>query len=149
MTPLNRNLKQNTQSHGDYARAGEFYYREMEMRRKSATRTREGVGLEAYKHLAGYGERYWNTAVVSASIVFIFAFLYGALDCLHYSAENPSLQQKIIDAIYFSFVTFTTLGLGDIAPTTTPGKVLICVEAVIGAFMIAVFVVVFVRKMAR
>ncbi|MGC1120641.1 MAG: pentapeptide repeat-containing protein [Candidatus Methanofastidiosia archaeon] len=144
-----RNLKQNTQSHGDYARAGEFYYREMEMRRESATRTRERVGLEAYKHLAGYGERYWNTAVVSASIVFIFAFLYGALDCLHYSIENPSLQQKIIDVIYFSFVTFTTLGLGDIAPATTLGKVLICVEAVIGAFMIAVFVVVFVRKMAR
>jgi uncharacterized protein YjbI with pentapeptide repeats len=144
-----RNLKQNMQNHGDYSTAGELYYREMEMRRKGATRIRERAGLGVYKYLAGYGERYWNTAIVSTFIVSLFAILYGALDCLHYSVENPSLQQKIIDVIYFSFVTFTTLGLGDIAPATTLGKVLICIEAVIGAFMIAVFVVVFVRKMAR
>jgi hypothetical protein len=64
-------------------------------------------------------------------------------------ARKPSLYQEIIDAIYFSFVTFTTLGLGDIRPLTNLGKAFICLEAVIGAFMIAVFVVVFVRKMAR
>jgi len=29
-----RDLKQNMQNHGDYTTAGEFYYREMEMRRK-------------------------------------------------------------------------------------------------------------------
>ena len=143
-----RDLKQNMQDHGDYIRAGEFYYREMEMRRKGASK-RERFWLSLYKAIAGYGERSQNTAAVSASIVFLFAFLYGASDCLHYSIENPCLQQKVIDVIYFSFVTFTTLGLGDIAPVTTLGKVLICFEAVIGAFMIAVFVVVFVRKMAR
>jgi uncharacterized protein YjbI with pentapeptide repeats len=144
-----RNLKQNMQNHGDYSTAGELYYREMEMRRKGATRIRERAGLGVYKYLAGYGERYWNTAIVSIFIVFSFAFLYEILDCLHYSIENPSLQQRIIDVIYFSFVTFTTLGLGDIAPANIVGKVMICFEAVIGAFMIAVFVVVFVRKMAR
>ena len=61
---------------------------------------------------------------------------------------KPFLYQEIIDVVYFSLVTFTTLGLGDIRPLTNLGKALICLEAVMGAFMIAVFVVVFVRKMA-
>jgi hypothetical protein len=118
------------------------------MRRKGAQK-KERFWLSLYKAIAGYGERPQNTAAVSAFIVFLFAFLYGASDYLHYSIENPCLQQKVIDVVYFSLVTFTTLGLGDIAPVTTLGKVLICFEAVIGAFMIAVFVVVFVRKMSR
>ena len=144
-----RDLKQNMQDHGDYSKAGEFYYREMEMRRKGAEKIKDRIGLKVYKFLAGYGENYWNTAAVSGSIILIFALLYGIFDCLQYSIENPCLYQEIIDVVYFSFVTFTTLGLGDITPLTTFGKVLICLEAVIGAFMIALFVVVFVRKMAR
>ena len=144
-----RNLKQNMRNHGDYSKAGELYYREIEMKRKGASKIKERIGLTVYKYLAGYGERYWNTAAVSGCVIFFFAFLYGITDCLQYSVQNPCLYQEIIDVVYFSFVTFTTLGLGDITPLTTLGKVLICLEAVIGAFMIAVFVVVFVRKMAR
>jgi uncharacterized protein YjbI with pentapeptide repeats len=143
-----RDLKQNMQNHGDYITAGELYYREMEMKRKGAP-IKNRIWLEVYRLSAGYGECPQNTVVVSASIVFLFAFLYGASNCLQYSMTNPCIQQRIIDVTYFSFVTFTTLGLGDIAPATTLGKILICVEAVIGAFMIALFVVVSVRKMAR
>lgn len=102
-----------------------------------------------YKLLAGYSERPLHTAAVSGLIILVFALLYGIFDCLQYSVRNPSFYQETIDVIYFSFVTFTTLGLGDIRPLTNLGKVLICLEAVLGAFMIAVFVVVFVRKMAR
>jgi uncharacterized protein YjbI with pentapeptide repeats len=143
-----RDLKQTMQNHGDYDTAGELYYREMEMKRKGASKKKKRLWLELYRILAGYGERPQNIVVVSASIVFLFAFLYGASNCLQYSIKNPCIQQKIIDVTYFSFVTFTTLGLGDIAPATTLGKILICLEAVIGAFMIALFVVIFVRKMA-
>jgi len=144
-----RDLKRNMQNHGDHSKAGEFYYREMEMRRKGAAKIRERLGFKVYKSLAGYGERYWNTAAISGFIILFFAFLYGISDCLQYSIVNPCLYQEIVDVVYFSFVTFTTLGLGDITPLTTLGKILICLEAVIGAFMIALFVVVFVRKMAR
>ncbi len=144
-----RDLKQNMQRHGDYTTAGELFYREMEMKRKGTSKMRERGGLTLYKLLAGYGERYWNIATVSVSIILMFALLYGTTDCLQYSIENPRLHKEIIDVVYFSFVTFTTLGLGDITPLTSLGKILICCEAIVGAFMIAVFVVVFVRKMAR
>ena len=143
-----RDLKRNIQRHGDYSKAGDFYYREMEMKRKGSKRGKR-LWIELYRLLAGYGERPQYTATVSGSIILIFALLYWGFRCLQYSTRDPTLFQQIKDAVYFSFVTFTTLGLGDIHPVNDWGKALICCEAVIGAFLIALFVVVFVRKMAR
>ncbi|MGD2247138.1 MAG: potassium channel family protein [Candidatus Methanofastidiosia archaeon] len=79
----------------------------------------------------------------------LFALFYLTSGCLQYTVQNPCPHQQIKDSIYFSFVTFTTLELGDIRPLNDLGKFLICIEAVIGAFLIALFVVVFARKMMR
>ena len=43
-------------------------------------------------------------------------------------------------AIYFSVVTFTTLGFGDFTPTTTPAQVLVMVEVVLGYAALGVLV---------
>ncbi len=144
-----RNLKQNMQRHGDYSRAGEFYYREMEMKRKGSNSRKERVWLGLYNLLAGYGEKPERTALSSIFTISIFALLYWVLECLQYPAQNLILLHQLKYAVYFSFVTFTTLGLGDIRPVNDWGIVLICCEAVIGAFLIALFVVVFARKMMR
>ena len=52
---------------------------------------------------------------------------------------------------YFSVVTFTTLGFGDLQPQSNMPLVQICamIEAVTGAFMMALFVLTFGRKMLR
>jgi uncharacterized protein YjbI with pentapeptide repeats len=144
-----RDLKQNMQNHGDYNTAGKFYYREMEMRRKGSTSWKNRIWLNIYRIVGGYGEGPLNTAAVSGLIIILFALAYGISGCLQYTVQNPCLSQQIKDSIYFSFVTFTTLGLGDISPASDLGKFLICCEAVIGAFLIALFVVVFARKMMR
>jgi voltage-gated potassium channel Kch len=41
---------------------------------------------------------------------------------------------------YFSFVTLTTLGYGDISPVTPVAQVLVVLEAVTGMFYIAIIV---------
>lgn len=107
------------------------------------------IWLESFHLLAGYGEKPGRTAFSSIIVVLTFAMLYLVLECLKYPMENPTVLQKVESVIYFSFVTFTTLGLGDIEPVNVWGRVLICCEAVIGAFLIALFVVVFARKMMR
>ena len=150
-----RNLKQNMQRHGDYLKAGEFYYREMECRKKDMRKKKlsfdaiKSLGYSLLKYTCGYGEKPERTVVLSIISVFGFALIYGITECLRYTVPNPCLSQQIKDSIYFSFVTFTTLGLGDIRPLNDLGKFLICCEAVIGAFLIALFVVVFARKMMR
>jgi voltage-gated potassium channel len=37
-----------------------------------------------------------------------------------------------IDCLYFSVITLTTVGYGDFAPTTTPGKIFTMVYVVVG-----------------
>ena len=50
------------------------------------------------------------------------------------------------DFIYFSFVTLTTLGFGDIAPQSILGKSLVVSEAAIGDIYIAVIVAIIVGR---
>ncbi|EMK6905028.1 two pore domain potassium channel family protein [Vibrio cholerae] len=44
------------------------------------------------------------------------------------------------NSAYFSFVTFTTLGYGDISPVTSIAKTLVYLESVVGVFYMAVVV---------
>ena len=51
-------------------------------------------------------------------------------------------------SVYFSVVTFTTLGYGDFSPATW-ARPFAALEAFNGAFMIALFILAFVKKMTR
>ena len=150
-----RNLKQNMQDHGNYPQAGEFYYREMECKKESmrekifSLNWFKSLWYSFLKYSCGYGERPFRTIISSFGIIFIWALLYWILRCLEYSVSNPTISKQIKESLYFSFVTFTTLGLGDILPLNDLGRAFICAEALLGAFFMALFVVVFVRKMAR
>lgn len=47
---------------------------------------------------------------------------------------------RIPEFMYYSFVTLTTLGYGDIAPKSNPARALSVAEAVIGPLFLAVFI---------
>ncbi|PUZ92369.1 potassium transporter Kef, partial [Vibrio vulnificus] len=55
---------------------------------------------------------------------------------------------EFLNAVYFSVVTFTTLGYGDISPVGL-ARFIAALEAFLGSFTMALFVVVFVKKMTR
>ncbi len=52
-------------------------------------------------------------------------------------------------SLYFSVVTFTTLGFGDFAPATSLGRCLAATEAVLGIFFTGLFLVTFVKRYSR
>ena len=52
-----------------------------------------------------------------------------------FSLDEPGAQQ---DFIYFSFVTLTTLGYGDMSPVAPLAKTLAWFEAVVGQLFLAV-----------
>ena len=54
----------------------------------------------------------------------------------------------LVNSLYFSVVTFTTLGYGDITPLGY-SRLIAAFEAFCGSFSLALFVVVFVKKMTR
>ena len=79
-----------------------------------------------------------------------WAFLYSVVEFLHPGSFNiaqslahtsiHSLHQQTTLFIYYSFVTLTTLGYGDITPLTPPARSLAVVEAVIGQLYLVVLI---------
>jgi uncharacterized membrane protein len=54
--------------------------------------------------------------------------------------SEPLSQGWSIDWLYFSFVTMTALGYGDITPVSATARTLAYLQAVFGQFYIAIFV---------
>ena len=75
---------------------------------------------------------------------FIWAIFYTVLVQLSPEAirgvEPENWTHSLSTMTYFSFVTLTTLGYGDISPVTPIAKVLVILEAVVGMFYIAIIV---------
>ncbi len=88
-------------------------------------------------------ETLWGAANVYVLIGLCFAFSYAALATFQADLftgkfiDQPSRDQ-LFGYIYFSFVTLTTLGYGDITPNTTGAATLTYLEAVIGQLYIAI-----------
>lgn len=151
-----RNLKESYKNEGDYGTAGEFFIREMSLRRRVALMDREygyWVMSNLIAGLCGYGERPTRVIFWWFAFTFTFALVYFAGHLIEYSDGVSEIDYStlggLLTCIYFSVVTFTTLGFGDISPVTDAGRAVASVEAFTGAFMIALFVLVFGRKMIR
>jgi len=126
--------------------------------------------ISAFSNLIyGYGEEPRNVVTIGLVIIFIFALLFsfigiGSPEFIELKGpiiqEVPGndieiifkgfLQNRIIKhffkSLYFSLITFTTLGYGDLRPLEGCGRMFAGIEAFIGAIMMALFVYTFARR---
>ena len=153
------------QRHGNYSIAGEFYYREMEVRRKGTETKKKRLWFEIYRILARYDEKLSWVIKNSLLLILLRAILFfwgvARLGTELPPEENPYIIDYSLDSLnssyttfkdfgycmYYSVVTFTTLGYGDIYPLGY-SHLFASVEALTGAFFMALFVV-FARKVMR
>jgi len=152
-----RNLRRTCESDGLFETAGWFFQKEMKMRRKQMPLLSSKRFISKLVDFScGYGERPLRIVILSAMVILLFTGIFF-MTGLNYSGEiiqisfNRSLEENIsslLNALYFSVVTFTTLGYGDILPIGI-SKLFAGVEALLGGFILALFVVVFVKKMTR
>lgn len=152
-----RNLRKRAEDQGLFQLAGRFGYKELIMRRFQLPRwSFKWCFSQLVDWLCGYGEKPENTVLFSMYLILISAFLYFLFGVNH---GNEILQldlQKSFSenvstffmTLYYSVVTFTTLGYGDITPFGIT-RFFAALEAFIGSFTIALFVVVFVKRMTR
>ena len=144
-TKVYRCLKQWYTKHGMYDIAGEFFYREMESKRKAIKwwpNPFPRAWSKLLSILCGYGERPFRVVASAAVVVFGLALIYFAIGTL-----TPS---TFPNALYYSAVSFTALGYGSWAPEPIGWvKGLGAFEAFLGVFMMALFLVTFIRKMTR
>jgi len=117
----------------------------------------------------GYGERPQNVIFSAIFIIILFSVFFSFLginspeiieikipivqELINSNSEIISKGNLInkttnyyIDCLYFSAITFTTLGYGDFRPLEGWGRILAGSEAFIGAFMMALFVYTFARR---
>ncbi len=95
----------------------------------------------------GYGERPMRPLIWGTVIVFLCALIYwrfGAI-CTDAGQRVASFGTNL----YFSVVTFTTLGYGDFRPEPGWPRLLCSVEALLGAATMATFIVCLTKKYTR
>jgi hypothetical protein len=75
-----------------------------------------------------------------ASIVAVVLFIVFCSPILFLAFENPGREKpwSLFDAVYWSIITATTLGYGDIVPQTTAGKLLAACDSGLGVTLTGV-----------
>ena len=167
-----RQLKMWYSTAGIYDVAGEFFYREMEAKRKQVQESIQEqfekckgwrflvylckekdfgnwIRLWIYRLIFGYGEKPWRVVIWGISVLLGSTLLYFFLRGV---APHTLTAEALLSSLYYSAVSFTALGYG---PWFSTGSVrswaqgVGAAEAIIGVFTIALFLVTFTRKMTR
>ena len=86
--------------------------------------------------VSGYGLRVGRVLRFLIIVIAFFTILNYALRSFIF--EKWELF-TIIDSFYFTCVTITTLGYGDISPDTQAGKIFIVIQALSGFVVISLF----------
>lgn len=78
----------------------------------------------------------------------LWFFILGYSDSAYPDTTSVDMTTEIgvSDMIYFSFITLTTIGYGDFAPTSALGQKLAILEGLIGQFYIAIVMAILVGK---
>lgn len=93
----------------------------------------------------GHGERPIRTLYFAFFLIFSSALLYTQ----GYLIKNGAIfDPDLFEAVYFSVVTFTTVGYGDITPVGF-NKLVVVVELICGIFIVPIFIIGFSRKYLR
>jgi len=75
--------------------------------------------------------------------LFLFTIFVGAI------FYNRVEKLDLVDSFYFSVITLTTVGYGDIAPETTAGKIFTIFYILIGIGIIMAFIDIFSEHMVE
>jgi uncharacterized protein YjbI with pentapeptide repeats len=89
------------------------------------------------------GRSFGRWALLTAVIAVVFAFLYGFVE-IDYGDYETGLSP-----LYYSVVTMTTLGYGDVLPASTTGQIVAMIQVVIGYVMLGGVLSIFATKMGR
>jgi hypothetical protein len=146
-----RNIKTSFKNRGLGAEAGVYFHREMVMKRMQMPL----LSIDRFwsfimDYSTGYGEKPYKILIFSIISMMSFALIFSVVGIHHSSGElciispdNTVIEniRVLFQSLYFSVITFTTLGYGDYIPTSEAGRLLAMIEAFGGDFLLALLVI--------
>lgn len=90
-----------------------------------------------------YGHSVWRWTTWTLATILLFGVIFSACPWL---LHHPDSIVHRGEGFYFSVVTFTTLGYGDIFPATSLARILVSFEVVLGYLMGGVFIAILTKQ---
>jgi uncharacterized protein YjbI with pentapeptide repeats len=143
-----RDLKQYFIVNGRYNDASWASFKEKSMERKILKKKKDPNYLPSLlmSVLCGYGEKPYRIVLSAILTILLFSFLYFIFNTVESSTISAS-QLSWADYIYYSTITFTTVGYGDFIPKPNGFfRLLAAFEAFTGVFLTGLFIFTLARK---
>jgi hypothetical protein len=143
-----------------------YYLDEKDMRRRvdwHEGNYANALKAEGSRWVTGYGMSHWRVLGTSAILILLCAAIYpltGGIeeslggDTTTWSLESPEdappywIAFIFVKSLYFSMITFSTLGYGDIRPVGGAARALAGVESLLGSILMALLVFVLTRRIS-
>ncbi|WP_018248814.1 potassium channel family protein [Orenia marismortui] len=152
-----RMLKENYHQLGEYEQEDKAY---VEFKKNKLLADKGNIGYYIKKFLfqtiGDFGTNPKKVACSMFGAIIIFSMLYYLPSIFDYQliggnnlGNSYIYSNEIVKSIYYSVVTFLTIGYGDIHPLNLFGMIISGFEGFIGLFLMSYFTVSFVRKVLR
>lgn len=157
-------LQRLSERHGIIRDSHQYHIRGQDMRRRVAWKLGSyprALQLEGARFVMRYGRSPWRVIGTSVALILVCAFIYPltagfqetrADSAVTYSVFEPTdapvpyLTRVFLKSLYFSVITFATLGYGDIRPVGGMARAVASVESFLGAVLMALLVFVLTRS---
>jgi len=136
-----------------------YHYRRCEVRRKLLWTMGGFVNkLRSFffdflilKLLTGYGVKVGRPLIISAIIILFFAILYWATKGIVKIVNGRVVEPSLLDYLYHSIITFTSLGYANIQPNVSNpiSQILVSAESILGALMISLLIFTVTYRISR
>ena len=131
-----------------HKQADYYHYREMVCRRKqmSIHNPFRWLSFIFADLTCKYGVSIFRIVVWMLGVISLFALLYYTLQNINY--YNDHVHLSLADSLYYSLITYTTIGYGDFHPVGIY-KIFSAIEGLLGVILTSLFTVIVARRIIR
>jgi ion channel len=89
------------------------------------------------------GDRLWGAASAYLMIGILWCFVYALVELEHtqtFVVRGQPANLQLIELLYFSFSTLTTIGFGDIVPLSRGAQMAAIFEGIVGTLFLAILI---------